>query len=292
MPRRTRRTRLIIPLLAALTLTGLGACSDDSTSTDAAPAATIPDSPELDAAVAQYERYVNQQVRQLVEHTDEFARLYRSGDDQAARAAYAPARVYWERIEPVAAAFGELDPRLDLREAGLEEGQEWTGWHRIEKDLWPPASGYAAATAKERDYLAALLVADTAELQTLAGRVTLTPLDLSDGAKSLLDEIANGKVTGEEETWSHTDLWDFQANLDGAEAAYEALRPVIEASDPTLASTLDERFAATHDALEQHRKGEGFVSYEQLTPAQVDELAIVVESLSEPLSHLSASISS
>ena len=289
-------TRIIIPLLAAAALTGLAGCSSAADNTSdpepAAAAPTPPSSVELDQAVETYQRYVTRQIDELVAHTDAFAELYRSGDDAAARAAYAPARVYWERIEPVAAAFGELDPKLDLRESGLEEGQEWTGWHRIEKDLWPPASDYDAATPAERKYLATRLVSDTAELQSLAQNVALTPLDLSDGAKALLDEIANGKVTGEEETWSHTDLWDFQANLDGAETAYAALRPVVEENHPELVETLDEQFAATEDALSQHRTNDGFVYYDELTPEQVDELAAVVDALGEPLSQLSASLSS
>ena len=291
----TRRSRTILPLMSAVALMGLAgltACSGESDSTASAPQASVPSTPELDAAVAQYQSYVDRQIDELLDHTADFAELYRSGDDEAARELYAPARVYWERIEPVAAAFGELDPRLDLREAGLEQGQEWTGWHRIEKDLWPPASDYKPATDKQRDYLAALLVADTNELQAFAKSVELTPLDLSDGAKALLDEIANGKVTGEEETWSHTDLWDFEANLDGAEAAYQALRPVIEESDAALASTLDERFAATEDALDQHRTADGFVYYDELTEEQIDDLAAVVDALGEPLSQLSAAISS
>ena len=63
-----------------------------------------------------------------------------------ARALYPRARVHWERIETVAESFGDLDPKMDLREADLEPGQKWTGWHRIEKDLWPArAQGLRAA---------------------------------------------------------------------------------------------------------------------------------------------------
>ena len=86
------------------------------------------------------------QVGQLLSATRRFAEAYTAGDDATARALYAPTRVHWERVEPVAESFGDLDPILDAREADLEEGQDWTGWHRIEKDLWPPASGYTALT--------------------------------------------------------------------------------------------------------------------------------------------------
>ena len=76
--------------------------------------------------------------------TTKFTDAYKAGDDEKARELFPQARGYWERIETVAESFGDLDPKMDLREADLEEGQKWTGWHRIEKDLWPPASGYKA----------------------------------------------------------------------------------------------------------------------------------------------------
>jgi iron uptake system component EfeO len=156
--------------------------------------------------------------------TQAFAADYAAGEDDAARAAYAPARVSWERIGPVAESFGDLDPRLDLREADLAEGEAWTGWHRIEKDLWPPPDGsYRPSSADERTAWADQLVADTHELARRVGAAdfTLTAAQVGSGAKELLDEVATGKVTGEEEIWSHTDLWDFAANVEGARTAFE-----------------------------------------------------------------------
>jgi iron uptake system component EfeO len=239
------------------------------------------------AAVAQYKTYVAQQADALLAGTTAFADAYRSGDDATARSLYAPTRTYWESIEPVAESFGDLDPKLDLREADLEEGQTWTGWHKIEKDLWPPA-GTTALTPQQRTAVADQLVADT---QDLVGRIKdleFTPDQLGNGAKELLDEVATGKVTGEEEAWSHTDLWDFDANMEGADAAYQALRPIVVVKDPKLAATLDSRFEALETELDKYKEGEGFVTYTQLTPQQVKALSDSVNALSEPLSKLTS----
>ena len=86
----------------------------------------------LDQATTSYEAYVRDQTGALVAATGEFAAAYRAGDDDRARALYAPARVRWERIEPVAESFGDLDPKLDAREGDVEMGTPWIGWHRIE----------------------------------------------------------------------------------------------------------------------------------------------------------------
>jgi iron uptake system component EfeO len=244
----------------------------------------------LDTATEQYRLYVRDQVAQLVGKTQKFADLYVAGDDDAARALYAVARTHWERVEPVAESFGDLDPRLDLREADLEEGQEWTGWHAIEKDLWPPTAGYTAFTATKRAALAEQLVADTDELSTRVQQLTFNATQLGNGAKELLDEVATGKVTGEEEIWSHTDLWDFQANVDGARIAFEALQPALDTKNPALAATLTERFSALQTLLDQYRDGDGFVLYTDLTDEQVKELAAAVNALSEPLAELTAAV--
>ena len=243
-------------------------------------------------AISQYELYVKDQTEQLLTKTEEFAELYKAGKDDEARALYADARAHWERIEPVAESFGTLDPRLDLREADLEEGQDWTGWHAIEKDLWPPTSGYTALTQAQRDALAAQLVADTEELNDKVHdeSFAFTADQLGNGAKSLLDEVATGKVTGEEEAWSHTDLWDFQANVDGARIAYENLKPVLEEKDPQLAKTLQTRFDDLQALLDQYKDGDGFVSYTELSDEQVKELSDAVNALSEPLSQLTAAV--
>ncbi len=251
---------------------------------------TGPLAEQIEAATTAYAAYVRDQTEQLVTDTDEFAKAYVAGDDDTARALYAATRMHWERIEPVAESFGDLDPRLDLREADLEEGQEWTGWHAIEKDLWPPATGYTALTDKQRQALADQLVADTATLHERVTGLTYTASQLGNGAKELLDEVATGKVTGEEEAWSHTDLWDFQANVDGARVAYEDLKPVVEQKDPELAAQLDTQFAALQAELDKYRKGDGFVLYTDLSAEQIKALAAAVDALGEPLSQLTATV--
>lgn len=237
-----------------------------------------------------YAAYVKDQAEQLLTDTEEFANAYASGDDDAARALYAPTRMHWERIEPVAESFGDLDPKLDLREADLAEGDPWTGWHLIEKDLWPPADAYTPLTPEQRKAAATQLVADTKVLYGRTRDMTFSADQLGNGAKELLDEVATGKITGEEEAWSHTDLWDFQANLEGAKVMYAGLKPIVERKDPSLAATLDAQFDNVQTLLDQHRAGDGFVLYTDLTPEQVKELAAAVDALGEPLSTLTATV--
>jgi iron uptake system component EfeO len=270
-------------------MTGDGNRGDFTVNDSGEQDATTEEMRELEAAATeQYKAYVEQQVGVLVAETQKFAEAYKAGDDDVARALYAPTRAYWESIEPVAESFGDLDPRLDLREADLEEGQVWTGWHQIEKQLWPPDGFAELDTPAARAAMADRLVADTDELATRVNDVTFKADQLGNGAKELLDEVATGKVTGEEEAWSHTDLWDFQANVDGARLAYQALRPIVLIKDKDLATTLDTEFAAIQTELDNYKTADGFQYYTELTPDQVRQLSDSVNALSEPLSQLTA----
>lgn len=253
----------------------------------------------LAAAEAAYLDYVTGEVSALVARTQAFVEAYTAGDDDTARALYAPTRVHWERIEPVAESFGDLDPLLDAREADLADGEEWSGWHLIEKDLWPPAAAqddgaaYTPLTADQRTAAADRLVTLTGELhdRVSADDFSFAAFQIANGAKELLDEVATGKVTGEEEIWSHTDLWDFQANVEGARTAYEGLRPVAEQADPALVTELDTRFDALLALLAAHGSIEtGFTTYDALSADEVTALAAAVDAVAEPLSHLTATV--
>jgi iron uptake system component EfeO len=243
------------------------------------------------AATVQYRDYVRAESDALLAGTRGFVRAYEDGRDERARHLYPRVRTHWERIEPVAESFGDLDPRMDAREADLAEGEPWTGWHRIEKDLWPPTgSRYQPLTNAERSRVADRLLADTVDLHARAQKLHFTEDQIANGAKGLLDEVATGKVTGEEEIWSHTDLFDFQANVEGARVAFTGLRPLLDEKDPALATLIAQRFATVQRLLDRHRGGDGFVSYAALSTSQVKQLSDGVNALSEPLSRLTAAV--
>ncbi len=235
---------------------------------------------KLADATASYQRYVNAQVVALVDKTKEFTTAVKAGDVEKAKALFPVARIYWERIEPVAESFGDIDPKIDGREDVIEEGMAFTGYHRLEKDLW------TTGLQPDSGEIADQLQSDIEDLAARAKTVELTPLQLANGAKELLDEVATGKITGEEDRYSHTDLWDFRSNVDGSQAAIAALRPVIEERSPALLKTLDDRFAAVDAVLEKHRKGDGFKLYTELTQPDIKEMAEAVDALGEPISQV------
>jgi iron uptake system component EfeO len=249
----------------------------------------------IDEAQANYAAYVEDQSGQLLDKTTEFVTLYKEGNDDEARALYPVARTHWERIETVAESFGDLDPKTDAREADVDfaAGEKWTGWHVIEKDLWPAdaEASYDALTPRQRTFYADDLLANTTELNDRIQAGLEYPIDaIANGSRGLLEEVALGKITGEEEIWSHTDLWAFQANVDGAKVGFEGVNALLEKKDPELADELTTRFDELQALLDGYREGDGFVYYDELDEEQVRELANAVDALSEPLSRLTVAV--
>ncbi|MET9647988.1 iron uptake system protein EfeO [Streptomyces syringium] len=243
--------------------------------------------PELDKAVAEYRKYVLAQAEETIPAAQKFVDAVKKDDLDEAKKLYAPSRIGWERTEPVAESFGDIDPKVDVREDGLEKGQKWTGWHKLEKSLWD-----AKKITEDDKKLADQLMADLKDWQKRVGTADITPTSMANGAKELLDEVATGKVTGEEERYSHTDLVDFHANVEGAEKSYELLKPVAAKNDAALTKELDKQFAALKKLLDEYREGDGFKSYDTDTVGKEDrkKLSDAVNALAEPLSKLAAAV--
>ncbi|GAA1631741.1 peptidase M75 family protein [Kribbella alba] len=242
-----------------------------------AAAAQVDEDTALKQAADSYQSYINSQAVALEQKTTEFVTAVKAGDVAKAKALFPVSRTYWERIEPVAESFGDLDPKIDARVNDVEPGTDWTGYHRIEQSLWEKN------TTKGMEKYADQLLVDVKTVVAKAKVVKLNPLQLANGAKELLDEVATGKVTGEEDRYSHTDLWDFQANVEGSQAAIQALRPALQQRDPALVTTLDTNFKAVFAALDKYRVGDGFKPY-TATEAEKKQLGAVVDALAEPVS--------
>ncbi len=239
--------------------------------------------PELEAAADRYRHYVATNTTELVARTEAFAAAVQSGDLARAKALYPAARIPYERIEPVAESFGDLDPEIDAREGDVPAAR-WTGFHPIERALWVDGTTDGLAP------LARGLVADVKRLNAKTADLDLQAAQVANGANALLDEVSASKITGEEERYSHTDLVDFQANLDGSHAAFNAVSPLLQARQPALAGEISRRFDAVEAELRAYRRGDGYVSYTALTKADKRKLAQSIDALAEPLSQVAALI--
>jgi iron uptake system component EfeO len=237
--------------------------------------------PRLQAAVAGYRSYVASRARTLVARVRPFVAAVKAGDVEGAKRRFAAARAPYETIEPVAESFGTLDPEVDARINDVEPGTRWTGFHRIEQALWTRNS------TKGMSAIADKLLADCIALERKTRTLTYEPDDLANGANGLLGEVATSKITGEEDRYSHTDLSDFQANVNGAETTFGLLAPALRGKDDALADTITQRFKAVQAELATLREGDGFPSYAAVGDTERGKLSRLVAALAKPLARIS-----
>ncbi len=251
----------------------------------------------LTQATKDYAAYVDDQISFLVPPVQELAAAIKAGDLTAAQQAYAKARPFYERIEPVAESFPDLDPAIDLRIGDVEQGTEWTGFHPIEQGLFEKKSTDGLAD------LADGLVANIGKLQTQAKALSdatnagtaggYQAFEIANGASGLLDEVLASKITGEEEAYSKLDLLDFEANVEGSLQAFATLKPALDQIDPTVVPNISAKFDALVTLLNTYKDPSalgGWKPFDQLTDADKKQLTDALLAVQEPLSSVAAKI--
>lgn len=236
----------------------------------------------LTEAVKKYESYVAEQTNKLTEQTQVFVDAVKAGNVETAKAEYVKARVFYESIEPIAESFGDLDPKIDARLADVDDPSTWTGFHELEKALWVDNS------LAGQDKFADQLIADVKALQTEVQSLKLEPKTVVAGAMELLNEAATSKITGEEELYSHIDLVDLAANVDGSKTVYLSIIPALNENNTELADKLDSAFQAMEKLLSGYVKDGQYVLYTDLSTDQIREISDRLSTLSDLMSQTAA----
>ena len=242
------------------------------------------DMAKLAQPLADYKVYVQGEAKLLAEKTEKFAAAVKAGKVDEAKALFADTRVHYERIEPIAELFNELDPAIDSREDDYKEKAKddaFTGFHRIEHALWVDnkIDDKVKETADKLDK-------DVKALKAEIDVLSFPPSKVVGGAAALIEEVAGTKITGEEDRYSHTDLSDFQANIDGSQKIVELFRPMIAEKDKALLDTVDANFKQINDILAKYKKGDGFETYDKLSEADRTQLKAPINTLAEELGKL------
>jgi iron uptake system component EfeO len=267
---------------------GSGSGSQAATGITVDTSATSAD-PLVNEGAATYTQYVRQQVDQLVTATKTFTDAVRAGSVPAGKDAFAPSRQAWERIEPIAGLVEDIDSAVDARvdDFANEDDPAWTGWHKLEYLLWVKGDISQASGAPK---LADRLDADIAKLKATMDTTSVSPAAIPAGAADLIEEVSEGKITGEEDRYSGTDLWDFAANVDGSKQAFQAMEPALKAKDPGRAATIEAGFADIDAQLRAYAEGNGYKPYSALTEADKTKMATTLAGLSENLAEVAGAL--
>jgi iron uptake system component EfeO len=279
-----------------------GASKQLQTFTVTGKAAVVADSVSgaLKSGIAGYSDYVTQEVNNMITSTDALNAAVQAGNLSTAQKDYALARPYYERIESDVDGFvlpgysptdnaGNLDYLIDMRASNLDPTVGWHGFHAVERDLFL----YKTITASTKK-LSTELDGNVRKLDALTKTLTYKPEDLANGASDLLEEVESSKITGEEEEYSHIDLLDFAANIEGAQQAFAYLQPGLKLIDPTLTKTIVSQFASVNTLLDKYKDPTALGGYVPYTPAiraaDGPTLSAAVEALHENLATLAAKV--
>jgi iron uptake system component EfeO len=238
---------------------------------------------DLEKATADYKIYVIQEVDRLLVDVKAFTDRVMAGDVEGAKALYGSSRIGWERIEPIAESFAAFDSAMDLRVDDFqnENDPEFTGFHRIEMGL------FKYNTTQGYEPFAKKLMGDLHEFKACVSTLKIEPRDMVRGASELIEEVAQGKISGEEDRYSHADFWSFKANIEGSEKIVALLRPMVSTLNPTLLQQIDRDFAAVNQLLAKYVLPEGgFVTYDKLNSKDKQRLQADLARLAENLSKL------
>ncbi len=238
---------------------------------------------DLVGPISEYKIWVAGEVDQLQTDTKAFTDAVRANDIAKAKTLYAAARVHYERIEPIAELFSDLDKSIDSRAddyAKKEADPTFSGFHRIEYGLFAKNSTEGLAPIADK------LDADVADLKARLKDLQVPAKKVVGGAADLIEEIAKTKISGEEDRYSHTDLSDFAANIDGAQKITTLLHPLIEKANPKLAARVDTAFKKVDTILGKYQTNGTYESYDKLSKKDRAALRGQVTALAEDLSKL------
>ena len=239
---------------------------------------------DLVTPVSDYKIYVTENVDKLAEDTQKFTDAIKKGDLATAKKLFPTTRLSYESIEPIAELFSDLDASIDSREDDHENGvkaDDFTGFHRLEYAL------FSQNTTKDQAVFADKLLADVKELQSRIADMTFPPEKVVGGAAALMEEVAATKLSGEEDRYSHTDLYDFQGNVDGSKKIVDLFKPQLEKSDKAFVGKVEKNFATVDKILAKYKtKDGGYETYDKVKENDRKALAGPVNTLAEDLSQM------
>ena len=233
----------------------------------------------------QYQDYVTDGVADLVTKTDALDAAVHSGNLDAARTAWLPAHLSYERLGAAYDAFGDYDGEINGTTAGLPDGVQdssFTGFHRVEYGLWHGES--AASLTGPTDQLDGYvhgLQNDLPQMETEA-------LDIGLRAHEIMENTLQFEFTGKTDYGSGTNLATALANLQGDEEVVSVLRPLLTSRYPQL-SQVDEWTQRLQTLLQaQQHPDDSWTPVDQLSSMDREQLDAALSELIEQLAPIAA----
>lgn len=284
------RVRTALTAATAVLVLFAPACgSDDASSSNV-------DNRRVEAALARYRSTLQEEAAHLVAKTEAIATQVEDDELEKAQSRYSMARVRYSQLEPlVDEVLADMDRRIDSYPDEVPSSR-FGGFHRVERGLFDDE------TVEGVMPVARVLLADVEELRRELRTVPLKPEQIATAVAGSLSELPASMLAGAEEPYADNDMVDVAANVEGAEAAFAAIKPMlieeselvdeIEAQLAKAYAQLDEfgTLARDPEQIRSAAPGTSFVVYSQVPQPELRKQAESIETLADQLSQAAASI--
>ena len=172
----------------------------------------------------EYHGYVTAGLIVLAGQTRALAAAVEAGNLAAARAAWLPAHLTYERLGAAYGTFGDFDGEIDGRATGLPGGvsdPKFTGFYRLEYGLWH------GQTAAELTGPAEQLYHYVLGLRAAFPTMELSLLDMGLRTHEILENALEFQLTGTDDYGSGTTLATTGANITGTLELLQVLHPLL-----------------------------------------------------------------
>ncbi len=203
---------------------------------------------DLDPVLTQYRSYVAGQLAALTTQVAALRADLAAGDRAAAEQDWLTAHFTYHELGAAYNAFGDAGAAVDGLDQGLPQGvtdPAFTGFHRIEYDLWQNAPMDQLAAEGQQ------LVDDVDSLQSQLPSFTFDANDVTIRAHEILEDTLRFTLTGQDDYGSGSGFATARADLTGDRELLGLLTPLLQDRSPDLITaangqiyTLDEQLTA------------------------------------------------
>jgi iron uptake system EfeUOB component EfeO/EfeM len=243
----------------------------------------------LAPALDEYRTYVKQTLSTLSTQVASLIGATQSGDLATAEAAWLPAHETWLDIgqdDGAYSAYGALGSELDGTAAGVPQGISgagFTGFHRVELDLWTDHD-LSAATA------------DAEQLQTILNMIIATPLNQAFPATNngianwvlrpheTLEDAIRDTLTGDDDYGSGTGVATIVADVTATREFLTLMGPTLAPLDPRLIPRAEAELTALDHACDATQINGQWVGISALSERQREQIDADAGAAAETLS--------
>jgi hypothetical protein len=225
----------------------------------------------------EYRGYVGGKLATLQSQVSALITAIGSGSLAQAQAAWLTAHLTWLDIgqdDGAYGCFGELGREIDGTAAGLPAGAaspDFTGFHKIELDLW--TSQDLAAAATDADQLQSL-VTELVKIP-LAGELPATKNGIANWVlrpHEVLEDANRDTLTAEDDYGSGTELASLTADIAATRELLSLLAPVIDPLAPRLVGHARGELDTLSDAIQSTLVDGQWVAIQNLPAASREQI--------------------